>query len=150
MWKFIKKIRKSNKGSVAIEFSLILPIIILFSFGFFEFCRVVFTQSILNYSAAQASRYAMVNINQESATIADTDAATAYLASKQSEIEVYAKESFILIDESKVADFTVEIIPSQYTSLVNVSIDYDYSTFIPLMPTMNFTLRADSDSFLVR
>ena len=144
MINFFKNLKKSTHGAAAIEFALILPIIIVFTFGVFEFCRVAFTQTILSYSAAQASRYAMVNIDQNN--VGDA----AYLTAKSSEIEDFAEESFILIEPARVSSFVVVLVPAALTTTVNVSIAYDYTTFIPMLPDMDFTLTADSDSFLVR
>lgn len=140
----IKNLKEKENGAAAIETALILPIIIVFSFGFFEFCRVVFTQTILNHSAAEASRYAMVNIIQSS-----TDDA-AYLATKAAEIETVARNNFILINTANISDFSVTLTPATFTTNVNVSIDYDYTTSIPMLPNYNFTLTAISGEFLAR
>lgn len=143
IFKILKNLKKSTRGAAAIETALIFPIIIVLSFGFFEFCQVVFTQSVLSYSAAQASRYAMVNISVSN--LADATAINA----KAAEIESYAKESFILINSDNVSNFSVTITPG-LAAIVNVSMDYNYTTSIPMLPNYDFTLTGQSDSFIVR
>lgn len=150
MRKVIKKIIKNEDGAAAIEAAFALPIIIILSFMFFELCYIAYTQSILNYSSAQGSRYAMVNIDQKSINNEDVDLAASYLAQKETEIEEVVKGSFILVNPNNVSDVSVTLIPDIFTTNVNVSIEYNYTTSVPILPNFNFTLNAVSGEFLAR
>ena len=83
---FFTKLRKDNRGGTAVEFALIMPTVLLFTFGFFEFCRAVYAQNILSYSAAEASRFAMVNFDR-------TNEEEVYLNAQKASIEAFANNS---------------------------------------------------------
>ncbi|MFN3075909.1 MAG: TadE/TadG family type IV pilus assembly protein [Alphaproteobacteria bacterium] len=46
---------------MAVEFSLLLPVIIMLSFGVIEFGRMLWIQSTLQYAVDQTARFAIVN-----------------------------------------------------------------------------------------
>ncbi len=48
-------------GSVAIEFAVLLPVFFALIYGLFEFSRIAWTQSTLEYAVEEAARYAMIN-----------------------------------------------------------------------------------------
>ncbi len=48
-------------GSVAIEFAVLLPVFLALIYGMFEFSRIAWTQSTLEYAVEEAARFAMVN-----------------------------------------------------------------------------------------
>jgi Flp pilus assembly protein TadG len=139
------KTRECSRGATAVEFAFILPILLLFLFGFFEFCMVLFTQSILHYSAEEATRYAMVSFQQN-----NLDAT--YIATVKNEIEAVARSNFIMIDPANISSFLIDIIPNETdnTKTINVTIDYSYSMTIPFLTTSTFTLSGSSASFLVQ
>lgn len=140
-----RKVGKSSGGSAAIEFSLALPVILLITFAFIEFARVLFTQAVLNASAEEATRFAMVNFEQNNL---DAD----YISGIETEIKNIAKDRFILIDEEKISDFDIEVITNvaDATKTVNINIDYAYEFMLPLMGDFSFTITGASESFLVQ
>lgn len=139
----VNKIRKNPRGTTAIEFAMILPIMLLITFGFFEFALVLFTQGILNYSAEQASRFAMVNFDA-----GNTDAAV--ITAVTTQIEAVAKDSFILIDESKATVTVTVAVGADLTKTVDVIINYNYSFIMPLIPAKSFVMTGSSKSFLIQ
>jgi Flp pilus assembly protein TadG len=48
-------------GAAAVEFAFILPVLLLFVFGTFEFGRYFWTQNVLQYGVEQTARYAYVH-----------------------------------------------------------------------------------------
>lgn len=140
----IKSIFNNERGTAAIEFSFAMPVLLLLLFGMFEFCRVVFTQGILSYSAEQGTRFAMVNFDHDNI---DAD----YIAAIKSEIEEKSRDSFILISDENISDFDIEVVTNiDNTSIVNITIGYNYQMSMPLIPNSDFTLTGKSESFLVQ
>ncbi len=141
----LKKFTKNSRGTTMIEFAFAAPIILMLTFGFFEFVLIVFTQSILHYSAEQATRYAMVNFDAGNLE-------ESYLATVKSEIQGVAQDSFILIHEEKIENIDVSVIvdPSDQTKTVSVTINYNYSMIMPLLPNSTFLMSGKSESFLVQ
>lgn len=141
----LAKIRKNSRGVAMVEFAFAAPVILFLTFGFFELALVLFTQGVLHYSAEQATRYAMVNF--DAGNLDD-----AYIATVKLGIKNAAIESFVLVDDNKIQNFDISVIvdPSDQTKTVNVTIDYNYSMVMPLMPGTNFILTGSSKSFLVQ
>ena len=131
---------------MAIEFAFVFPIVLLFSFGFFEFCRAVFIQNVIDYSTAQAARFSMISFDEVS-----DDAA--YVAAKALTIEAYAMDSLDLIDTSKISTLDVTIgalIVADGTRNVTIEIDYDFATYMPLMTGFTYTITSKSEAFLAQ
>lgn len=144
MKNIFKKLKRNIEGATAVEFAFAFPVVLVFTFMFFELCLLAYTQSVLSYSAAQSSRYAMVNIIQANTTDED------YVADKEDEIEAYAKKQLLLVDPDNVKVVATTLVPNTFTTTINVAITYAYSTSMPLLPSYDFTLTADSNSFLAR
>ncbi len=67
---FIRKLRKiNNKGSIAVEFALIMPILLVFMLGIIEFGRVMWIKSSLQYSVGKTARYVITNSDATDAEI---------------------------------------------------------------------------------
>ena len=144
MMSLFRKVGTSNDGAVAIEFSMALPVILLLTYAFFEFSLVLFTQAVLNSSAEEATRFAMVSFERGNF---DPD----YIAGIESEIEDVAKDSFVLIDENNISDFDVDVVTNADSTLtVNINIDYAYKFMMPLTGDFSFTMTGASKSFLVQ
>ena len=58
-------------GSVAIEFAVLLPVFLALIYGLFEFSRIAWTQSTLEYAVEEAARFAMVNPTASATQITD-------------------------------------------------------------------------------
>lgn len=145
MMNLLKRLRKNDEGATAVEFAFIVPIVFLFMFGFFEFCLVLFTQGVLHFSAEEATRYAMVNFEQD-------NVAEEYIASIRDDIEAVARSKFVMISDEKISNFDVSVItnPSDMTKTVDITIDYSYTMSMPFIEHTTFTLRGESKSFLVQ
>jgi len=58
---FLRRLRRSDAGSSAVEFAMVAPFLITMLFGIFEFGRALWTQSMLDFAVEQASRCATIN-----------------------------------------------------------------------------------------
>jgi Flp pilus assembly protein TadG len=141
----IKRLGNSKKGAIGVEFAFVFPIVLLFTFGFFEFCRVVYIQNIIDYSTAQGARFAMISFDT-------TSESGTYLAAKEAEIEAFTLESLNLIDNSKISSFDITIgaLDAGGTRNVSIEIDYDFSTFMPFLSQFTYTITSKSESFLAQ
>jgi Flp pilus assembly protein TadG len=57
----LRALRASERAASAVEFALVVPMLVTFLFGIFEFGRAIWTQSLLDYAVEEASRCATVN-----------------------------------------------------------------------------------------
>ena len=64
---------RRDRGAVAVEFALVIPVLLLILFGVMDFGRAMFVKNALTNAAAQAARVASVHSavtsNSESATV---------------------------------------------------------------------------------
>ena len=142
----LKKIKQTEKGAIAVEFALVFPIVLLLSFGFFEFCRVVFVQNVLDYSTGQAARFAMISFDDAS------DDAT-YLEDRKTAIKAHAYETLDLLDSNNITTFDVTIgalDSSNGTRNVAIKIQYNFATYIPMLSSIDLTLTSEKKSFLAQ
>ncbi len=140
-----KQMLHCSRGATMVEFAFAGPVLLLLTFAFFEFSLMLFTQGVLHYSAEQATRFAMVNLEQNNL---DPN----YLAAAKVKIQDRAKQSFILIDQEKITNFNVDVIvdPDDNTKTVSITIDYNYTMIMPYLSQSTFTMTGKSESFLVQ
>lgn len=55
------RLRRDRRGASAVEFAIILPLLLMLVFGIMEFGRALWTQNALHYSVEQAARCATVD-----------------------------------------------------------------------------------------
>lgn len=57
----LTRLRRDRDGASAVEFAIILPMLLMLVFGVMEFGRALWTQNALHYSVEQAARCATVD-----------------------------------------------------------------------------------------
>ena len=90
-------------GSVAIEFAVLLPVFLALIYGLFEFARIAWTQTTLEYAVEEAARFAMVNPTASATEITDfaNDSATgldATLIIINVTLETLGEAEFVTVD----------------------------------------------------
>ena len=66
-------IRRGRPAAALVETAAILIVFLLFLFGIFEYCRLIYVQQMVENSAREGARYAIVNTTDTN-LIADTQA----------------------------------------------------------------------------
>lgn len=107
-------LRSDRRGSIAAEFALVIPILLLLSFGIIEFGRVMWVRNSLQSAVEDAARCYALN-RPECET---TDAVKSYAASKTGGVP--ATEDM----------FT----PSVVACGKQVVATYDFDSFVPVIP----------------
>jgi Flp pilus assembly protein TadG len=115
----------SQAGSTAVEFALGLPVFLALLFGTMEGGRAIFTQSVLFYAAEEATRWAIVNTQDE--------AGGETLVQYQNRIETYAKDQLILIspNQTSAAVATAPTNPVDNTRTISITVNYNFSFMLP-------------------
>lgn len=73
--------RRRERGAAAVEFAIVLPILLLFLAGIIDFGRAMYTQAIVTNAAREGARAAVVNANASArATAAATPLTVAVAA----------------------------------------------------------------------
>jgi Flp pilus assembly protein TadG len=67
----LRKYIRGNRGTAAIEFAFVLPVLLAFIFGSLEFGYVMWANSSLQYGATYGARYAFVHPTASASTIQD-------------------------------------------------------------------------------
>lgn len=125
---------KSQKGQAAVEFALVLPILILLVCGVIDFGRMLYTANSLTSVCERAARYASID----------------YTTKQDKEtIRTYINGTLIPpgVDVIKTADLDVQPVPRVSDGTVTVHITYTMSYITPFISkllssstkTMNFS-----------
>jgi Flp pilus assembly protein TadG len=105
---------KWERGSVAVEMAILLPVLILLLFGMIEFGRALNTQATLNHAAREAVRVMAITKNQiETKNKAVTSAPTLNPAINPGDVQITG---------------TCPTSPTSVSTSVTVTINYQLST----------------------
>jgi hypothetical protein len=119
------KIFKNEKGASAVEFALILPILIILIFGVFEFAIAFNNYITITHAAREGVRLAAVDLYNP-------------------ELKEYIKERafpLILTDEDIVIDVDSAEDPPLIGDPVSVEITYNFGISIPLVGSWEVPLK---------
>ena len=111
-----------DRGAAAVEFALVLPLLLLLLVGIVQFGRVFSMQIQLSGAANDGARYLSVNPTDASGSRTRTRAAAPNLALSDAEIAVTATTpctatSFVSVEASRVFVFNIPILPSPNITL---------------------------------
>ncbi len=72
----------ATRGAAAIEFAIVLPVLLFFMFGLIDFGRAIWIQTTLNYAAQATARCRAVDTDPVLGNCRDNTTAAAYGASQ--------------------------------------------------------------------
>lgn len=125
---------RCRRGSVAVQFALMVPIMLTTLFGTIELGRLGFTQMALQHAAEEATRFAIVREGQITTDDIESFAAT--------------KLTGVLDRETAVITATAPLDPVTGTSLISVQVSYAYRFILPFLPTDSVNLTGNSRGFI--
>lgn len=113
----LRRLRKDDRGTAAIEFGLVLPLLMLILVGIIDFGNIYFTRLAMTNAAREGARVG-VTMNEANAEGAALAAANAYL------------------DQAGITASVTATTPSQENPTVTVTVTIDpYEPLIGLVPT---------------
>ena len=115
-----------RRGAAAVEFALVLPLLMMLVFGAVEFGRMFWIKNSIQFAVEEAGRFAMVN----------TDATTG-------ELEAYAESRIFGMDPTDIT-FSVTAESFGGTDFMSIAGTYEFVTLIPLVPIDPIDLDAKS------
>ena len=117
---FFRK-RKERRGAVAVEFALVLPMLMLLVFGIIDFGRAYYTLNQIISSVREGARFAAV--------LEDPIA-------QQSDVRKVVKDFTVPMGGAKITDAQIEVTLDQATGRVTVRVkDYPFELITPLAKT---------------
>jgi Flp pilus assembly protein TadG len=116
----LRRLKACIRGSVAVEFALIAPVLLACLLGTIEFGRAMWMRQTMQFAAEEATRWALVNRTATTSAIAATATARLGLA--------------VPVVFTVTAD----------TSAVTVTATYEFSTLAQGLLPYTFTLTASS------
>ncbi len=129
-----RRFLRDSRGSMAVSFAIGLPTLLTAVFGAIEFGRFGFTQAALEYAAAEATRYAIVR--EGTASTADIEA---YAASK---LDGVFNHGLAVVTAEQPLD------PVTGTSLLSVTVNYQFDFFLPFLPDGGINMSGTSTGFV--
>lgn len=124
----MQKFLASRRGATAVEFALVIPIVLIMVAGIFEMGRAMWIKATMQFVVEETTRYAIVNS-------AATDAQLITVATG------YLNDSGLDITLTWATPFTEVVGTITY---IDVTATYAFSAVIPLVPLSNITLTAKS------
>lgn len=112
----IARLRRDSRGAAAVEFALVLPVLLLFLGGIIEFSRLMWVQSNLQFAAEEGARYAIAH------TEAGADA-----------ISAIAQARLTGVETSKV-QVAVDVNTAQVTVTLTHRFEFVMSGILPFGP----------------
>lgn len=125
---------RDARGMLTVEFALCIPIVLMTVFGTIELGRLGFTKAALQHAAEEATRYAIVREGQVT-----PEEIEAYAASKLT--GVFDRETAVIAAEAPVD-------PVTGTSLLTVTVNYQYQFILPFLPHDGMPLSGNSRGFI--
>lgn len=118
----LRSFHRHNRGSVAVEFAFIFPVLLLFLLGIMEWGRYMYVYNTLQFGCEQAVRWGVYNI-----TGPITD------------IENYAKSQMVGVEP----DVTVTVDSGQNSVEVTASTEFNFvSDLVSPFPSITIAARA--------
>ena len=105
-----------QKGAVAVEFALILPVLVLLLFGIVEFSLLLFNKQILTNASREGARYGIVAGNNAASIIDIVDA--------------YSEDNLITFGSATGPTTTVAGALGTFGNDLTVTVTYDYGFLI--------------------
>src|SRR5438309_10633519 len=124
--------RRRQKGNTIVESGLVMLAFLLILFGILDFGRMVWSYTLVSYSAREATRYAMVR-----------GLASGHTASVNDIKSVVTKSALGLDPNSITTNVTFN--PDQSAgSTVKVAVTYNFSAIAPYIPSGLLALKSTS------
>jgi len=126
------RVTSHQRGSTLVEFSLILPLLLLFTFGVVDFGRGIWIYNTLAQAAREGTRYAIVRggMNPNPATTSD--------------IQTVVKNQATGIDPTKLTVTTSWLPDNKPGSTVKVKVQYNFSPVTQLFGVSTIALSSTS------
>jgi Flp pilus assembly protein TadG len=110
------RLRSNREGATAVEFAIILPVLLLILMGLIDFAMALHTKNTLQYAVERAARYAIVN--QSGSTGSFSTEVTTHLAGiiDDSSVSITVTPqsadgmNFVFIEASQTYNFTLPFI----------------------------------------
>jgi Flp pilus assembly protein TadG len=119
---------RRRDGVAAVETAMVFPILLLFVFGAIEGARAGYTKAVLVFAIGEASRYAMA---RETASTGD--------------IRTEISNHLPLLSPANIQSLdVVETNNPDQTKTVNLTLTYQFSSFLPVPKLGTFNLSASS------
>jgi Flp pilus assembly protein TadG len=122
MTRLLRSIRRHDRGSVAIEFAFVFPVLLLFLLGIMEWGRYMYVYNTLQFGCEQAVRWGVYNI-----TGPETD------------IEDYAKSQMVGINPT--VDATIDAGANSVEVTATTQFNF-VSDLVSPFPSITITARA--------
>jgi len=128
--------RRGERGSVAAEVAMALPILMFVLLGVIDLGRGVAAKAALGSAARAAARYASVR------SMTSGDPATL------EKIRGYLRGNVSGIDPDQVTVTTIWSPTNTRGSKVQVSVSYNFLPVVPFIPVESLSLRSSSESII--
>jgi Flp pilus assembly protein TadG len=127
----MKRTRTSLRGTSAVEFSLVLPLLLMMLLGMIEFARMFYFRQVIVHAVREAGRFGQVGLtNFNSMSYGSVQAAVTQV--------LYTKSAGLLPSAKATVKFTNSRDTNNSIGMANdlftIRVDYNYDFISPLGP----------------
>jgi hypothetical protein len=131
-----RRLERTERGAVAIEFALVLPLLMMLVFGIIDFSRAYYTLNQIISSVREGARYAAV--------LEDPIA-------QQADVKKVVREFGLPMGGRRIADNEIEVVFDRAAGRVTVKVkEYPFTLITPLAKTVGVGTIAMSRSATFR
>lgn len=134
----LRRAARDERGVVAIEFALVIPIFLLIAYCFMELGRLLFIHNSLGHAVFEAGRYAIVN-GSASESPASTADITSVLTDRATGLEPGLISVTVSYDPDNAPGSEVTIVAT-----------YAFSFMTTLIPVSDFDLQSETTVVIAR
>lgn len=120
-----RRLVRANDGTVAVEFALLLPVLLLLLLGIFEFGRALWIRQTLQFAVESAARTALADSSLGGSAIA----------------------ADVVASMPGLGNLAPQVTVSATAARINISASYDFTFLAPgLLPFGPITINAQSNT----
>jgi Flp pilus assembly pilin Flp len=113
-------LHKDHKGSAAVEFAVVLPILVIILLGIFDFALLFYNKQVLTNASRELARFAIVEANRDN----DADPS---IADQMEYIKNFCSDRLINLGGANEMVIEPEFDPSDFSSdYITAILRYDY------------------------
>lgn len=120
-----------RKGAAAVEFAIVLPVVLTALLGVMEGGRLAYTQAAISFAAQEATRFAVVREGEVT----------------KEDIENFAQSKLLGLREN-LAVVVADPVPTAFGNEYTVTVDYPFRPIAPYVGRDTIRLTASSRGFL--
>jgi Flp pilus assembly protein TadG len=137
----LRNLHPVRRGATAVETAAVVSVFLLFLFGIFEYCRLIYVRQVVENAAREGARYAIVN-SYNTTVVSDTQAVVKnYMGGLDTTLQNYSCQVYAADSSANNIGSPLNVKFGQY---ICCDVSLQYSPIVPSFLFLNKTLTIES------